>query len=229
VPDEEPAPKTEPYIPVFDTGAWPQPPLPADGAQATAAPGEPSRPKHEKPDPAGAPTATPQAEWTAGTPAVHVPPPSGPIALPAQPVAVPGRYHYLKWWKLVLVIAGVWVAAAATGLCLFYWWYHSIDKRPAVFAVLVYVVVCAVTGLMLAMVPDRPLLAALAIALMSAVFASVAAAAPLYGYYYCRHVAHCLVGIIPSGPVSGGDSVARQQLRLRLLRSQPWLPIDGAQ
>ncbi|EUA22736.1 putative tRANSMEMBRANE PROTEIN [Mycobacterium xenopi 3993] len=50
---------------------------------------------------------------------------------------------------------------------------------------------------MLAMVHDRPLLSALAIAVMSALFASVAAAAPLYGWYYCQRMPHCLVGIIP--------------------------------
>jgi hypothetical protein len=33
--------------------------------------------------------------------------------------------------------------------------------------------------------------------LMSAVFASVAAAAPLYGHYYCARTQHCVVGLIP--------------------------------
>lgn len=33
--------------------------------------------------------------------------------------------------------------------------------------------------------------------LMSGPFASVAAAAPLYGYYYCERMSHCLVGVIP--------------------------------
>jgi hypothetical protein len=55
-----------------------------------------------------------------------------------------------------------------------------------------------VTGLMLAMVPDRPLVSALAIAMISAVFASVVAAAPLYGAFYCDHSQRpCLMGIIP--------------------------------
>jgi hypothetical protein len=56
--------------------------------------------------------------------------------------------------------------------------------------------VCTIGGLMLAMMQDRPLVSALAIAVMSAVFASVAAA-PLYGYYYCQRTPHCLIGIIP--------------------------------
>ena len=63
-----------------------------------------------------------------------------------HPVAVPGRYQYVKWWKLLLVILGVWFAAAEVGLSLFYWWYHTIDKTAAVYMVLVYVVVCAVAG-----------------------------------------------------------------------------------
>ncbi len=116
---------------------------------------------------------------------------------PVQSVTVPGRYLYVKWWKLALVVLGVWALAAEVGLGLFYWWYHTIDKTPAVFVVLVYVVACAVGGVMLAMVPGRPLVSALSLAVMSGPFASVAAAAPLYGYYYCARVGHCLVGVIP--------------------------------
>jgi len=63
---------------------------------------------------------------------------------------------------------------------------------------LAYVVVCTVAALMLAMVPDRPLVSALAIAMMSAVLASVIAAAPFYGAFYCDHSQrHCLMGVIP--------------------------------
>ena len=122
-------------------------------------------------------------------------PETGGIAV--HPVTFPGRYQYLKWWKLVLVILGVWIGAAEVGLSLFYWWYHTIDKTAAVFMVLVYVVVCAVAGVLLAMVQGRPLISALSIAVMSGPFASVAAAAPLYGYYYCARMGHCLVGVIP--------------------------------
>ncbi len=117
--------------------------------------------------------------------------------LPVQSVTVPGRYQYLRWWHLVLVLLGVWVVVAVVGLGLFYWWYHSIDKTPVVFAVLVYVVVCAVGGVMLAMVEGRPLISALSLAVMSGPFASVAAAAPLYGYYYCARTGQCLIGVIP--------------------------------
>jgi len=116
---------------------------------------------------------------------------------PVQSVTVPGIYLHLRWWKLVLVLLGVWIAVSPVGLGLFYWWYHAIDKTPTVFMVLVYVVACAVGGVMLAMVQGRPLLSALSVAVMSGPFASVAAAAPLYGYYHCARTGHCLIGVIP--------------------------------
>jgi hypothetical protein len=113
-------------------------------------------------------------------------------------VTVPGRYLYLKWWKFVLVLFGAWFFAAVFGLSLFYWWYHTIDKTAPVFAVFVYVTACTVAGLILAMVESKPLIAALAIAVMSAPFASVGAAAPLYGSYYCERVTTpCLMGVVP--------------------------------
>jgi hypothetical protein len=118
-------------------------------------------------------------------------------AAPAQSVTVPGRYQYLKWWKLVLVILGVWLAAVEVGLSLFYWWYHTIDKTAPMFMVLVYVVACSVAAVMLAMVRGRPLISALAIGVLTGPFASAVAAAPLYGYYYCERVGHCLAGVIP--------------------------------
>jgi hypothetical protein len=116
---------------------------------------------------------------------------------PVQPVTVPGRYLYLKWWKLLLVILGVWFGAAVLGLGLFYWWYHSIDKTPALFVVLVYVVACAVAGVLLAMAEGRPVVSALGLAVMSGPFASLAAAAPLLAYYHCARVGHCLLGVVP--------------------------------
>ena len=112
------------------------------------------------------------------------------------PVVVPGRYQYVKWWKLLLVLLGVWFAAAEVGLSLFYWWYHTADKTAAVYMALVYVVACVVAGVILAMVQARPMMSALAIAVMTGPFASVAAAAPLYGHYFCERVGHCLAGII---------------------------------
>ncbi|OBH75183.1 hypothetical protein A5681_11375 [Mycobacterium scrofulaceum] len=118
-------------------------------------------------------------------------------AVPVQPVTVPGRYLYLRWWKLLLVALGVWSVAAVVGLGLFSWWYHSADATPALYVVLVYVVACAVAGVLLAMVEGRPLVSALSLAVMSGPFASLAASAPLLGYYHCARVGHCLVGLIP--------------------------------
>lgn len=192
--DDESLPKTEPYTPTFDTGAFSQPLKSPDGSEATNS----GRHGIHADDPV---TGSQAAVTTGDFPPLEPIPagstPSEPIQAPAQPVAVPGRYYFLKWWKFVLVVAAVWVVAAPIGLGLFYWWYHSIDKTPSVFVVLVYVVVCTVGSLMLAMVQDRPLISALAIAVMSALLASVAAAAPLYGYYYCQRAPHCVVSIIP--------------------------------
>ncbi len=116
-------------------------------------------------------------------------------------VVVPGQYTAVKWWKLVLVLAAVWIPAGALGVGLYYWWVALGVKTPAVFVVLVYTVVTIVVGLILAMASNKPLVAALAIGVMTAVFASVAAAAPLYGYYYCDVTVplggRCLAGIIP--------------------------------
>lgn len=138
------------------------------------------------------------AEDEAATPTADAgePEPAEPAG-PVQPINVPGRYLYLKWWKLALVLLGVWAAAAVIGLGLFYWWYHSVDKTPALFVVLVCVVVCIVGGVMLAMTQSRPLISALSVAMMSAPFAALVASTPLYGYYHCERVGHCLVGLIP--------------------------------
>ncbi len=124
-------------------------------------------------------------------------PEAEPAGTPVQSVTVPGRYLYVKWWKLALVILGSWAAAAVVGLGLFSWWYHSIDKTSTLFVVLVYVVASIVGGVMLAMVEGRPLVSALSVAVMSGPFAALLAAAPLYGYHYCARVGHCLVGVLP--------------------------------
>src|SRR5271165_2160998 len=95
--------------------------------------------------------------------------------------------HFVRWWQFILVLLAVWIPAGGIGAGLFYWWSHdnSRHKTVVVFVVLVYVVVSTVAGLILAMAPDRPLVSALAIAMISAVFASVVAAAPVYGKFYC--------------------------------------------
>jgi hypothetical protein len=185
--DRESHPGTQPFVPDFDTGSHSKP-----GTEPSAL--DPSPPKLEEPP--ENPSATADSQVTSATVGA---PPSEPIT-PVPSVTVPGRYYYLKWWKLVLVIVGVWIAAAPIGAGLFHWWTQdrSLHKTPVVFVVLVYVVVCTVGGLMLEMVAGRPLVSALAIAVMSAPFASVAAAAPFYGAFYCEHTTGpCLVGIIP--------------------------------
>jgi hypothetical protein len=190
--DNEASPGTEPFVPDFDTGEPSVPFVPnfddddsepfsiAGLGLAPAPPKESDEVEKDAPEPASAEAA-----------AHSVTEP------PVVPVTVPGRYQYLKWWKLVAVIFGVWCAAGALGLGLFYWWFHSADKTWPVFIVLVYVVVCSVAGVLLAMAQGRPLISALSLAVMSGPFASVAAAAPLYGYYYCERTGHCLLSVIP--------------------------------
>lgn len=198
--DPESSPGTAPFVPDFDTGAHSQA-LESPAADHGPTADELLAPVDSSRNDLPRLSATPawHGNGTAGDVQPHQPQPIAPDAAPppAQSVTVPSRYYYLKWWKLVLVIVGVWIVAAPIGLALFYWWYHSLNKTPAVFAVLLYAVVCTVGSLMLAMIPGRPLLAALAIAVMSAVFASVVAAAPLYGHYYCLRTKHCVAGIIP--------------------------------
>ena len=197
-------PKTEAYTPIFDTGAHPQPePEPVEPE-----PEPPARRRrwwHRRSEPAPSPaqdvpavSPIPVAETATG-PNLDAPA-SEQLQIPAPPIAVPGRYHYLRWWQLLLMIVAVWVPAGAVGAGLFYWWSHdhSSKKTAVVFVVFVYVVVCTVAALMLSMVPDRPLVSGLAIAVMSAVFASVVAAAPFYGAFYCDHSQRpCLMRVIP--------------------------------
>ena len=110
---------------------------------------------------------------------------------------MPEQQHLLKRWIFLLVLVAVWIPAAAIGLGLYHWWFHSVDKTWPVFVVLIFVVVCAVAALLAAMVDGKPLVAAVAIAMMSAPLAAVAAAAVLHGTYFCDHASRCLVGLIP--------------------------------
>jgi hypothetical protein len=108
--------------------------------------------------------------------------------------------HCVRWWQFVLILWAVWIPAGAIGAGLFYWWSHDASKHKTtvVFVVLAYVVVSAVAGLILAVVADRPLISALAIAMISAVFAAVVGAAPVYGKFYCDHTQrHCAAGVLP--------------------------------
>jgi hypothetical protein len=180
--DRESNPGTEPFVPEFeDTGQHSVPFVPNwddTGSQPSIV--IPELEKAEQPS---------EAESTTG----DAPAAEGS----ATPVSVPGRYQYVKWWKLLLVLFGAWFAAGEVGLSLFYWWYHTMDKTAAAYVFLVFIVACTVAGLMLSMVEGRPLITALSLGVMSGPFASLAAAAPLYGYYSCERIGHCLFSVIP--------------------------------
>ena len=117
-----------------------------------------------------------------------------PVAVPAHPVVVPGNYQFLKRWKFALIVAGVWVLAAAAGLGFYYWWYTALVKTLPVFGILLFLVVCMVASLLVSMVTNRPQITALALALMAAPLASTAAAAVLHGAYYFEWIARPIVG-----------------------------------
>lgn len=147
--------------------------------------------------PPGEPTTPFTPTFTGELPAVIEEAPSEPLLAAAEDSISPSEDQHVKRWTFVFVVAAVWVVAAAVGLGLYYWWFHSINKTPAVFIVLVYLLMCTVAALIAAMVQHRPLISALGIALMSAPFASTAAAAVLYGVYFCEHASRCLAGVIP--------------------------------
>ena len=118
-----------------------------------------------------------------------------PVAVPpAQPIVVPSSYQFVKRWKFALIAVGVWFVAAAAGAGCYYWWYTALDKTLPVFGILLYMVACMVASLLVSMVPDRPQVTALAIALMSAPLASTAAAAVLHGAYYFEWIVRPTIG-----------------------------------
>lgn len=106
-----------------------------------------------------------------------------PLPEPVAGAVAPGPYPRLKWWRFVLVLAGVWVVAAALGLAIYYRWFHAVDKTWPDFLVLVYVVACSVAALLIALAERTPVVSALSIGIISAPFASGCAAAALYGSY----------------------------------------------
>jgi hypothetical protein len=185
-------PLTEPYKPAFDTG------IHQKVEPELIEPAPPPRRRrwwHRRSDAAEKP-GQPLGGLTPG--AYTDAPPSESI--PTSSIAVPDRYQYVRRWQFVLMLLAVWIPAGAIGAGLFYWWSHDASRHKAevVFVVLAYVVVSTVAGLILAMVADRPLVSALAIAMISAVFASVIGAAPVYGKFYCQHSQrHCAAGVLP--------------------------------
>lgn len=120
-----------------------------------------------------------------------------PMHIPASSVVVPSDYHCVKRWKFGLIAAAVWLFAAPAGWALYDWWYHSIDKTASVFVVLLFVILCAVGGLLLAMVVHRPVVSALAVAIMSAPLAATVGAAVIHGLYYCEWASRCFAGVLP--------------------------------
>lgn len=151
----------------------------------------------DEPDAQPEPTEPFTPTFTGQMPAVTEEAPAEPLPAPDEMPVPPGEEQRLKRWTFVAVTAVVWVVAAAIGLGLYYWWFHSINKTPADFIVLVYLVMCIVAGLIAAMVQYKPWMSALSIALMSAPFASTAAAAVLYGVYFCEHASRCFAGVLP--------------------------------
>lgn len=196
-------PTTEPHpAPIFDTGPHPgplQPLLQAQDSSVDESAAE-DQPIAEEPVAEAAPEMpVPQAfseSENVDTDAFlrsvtgHMP----PVVIAAQPVAVPGSYQFVKRWHFGLILAGVWVLAAAAGLGFYFWWYTSLDKTLPVFGILLYVVAAMVAGLLVSMIPNRPRLTALAIVLMAVPCASVAAAAVLHGAYYFEWIARPAIG-----------------------------------
>ena len=216
-PQDSLAPNTEPHpAPIFDTGPHPGPLQPL-GAQAPSDELFVEDPVAEEPveahvveesveEPAEEPVAEaapemPVAQAFSESESVdtdaflrsvtgHLP----PVVIAAQPVAVPGSYQFVKRWHFGLILAGVWVLAAAAGLGFYFWWYTSLDKTLPVLGILLFVVAAMVASLLVSMIPNRPQLTALAIVLMAVPCASVAAAAVLHGAYYFEWIARPAIG-----------------------------------
>jgi hypothetical protein len=187
------APNTEPHhAPIFDTGPHPDP-LRALGEPEPAAPVEleASVPMEVVEPAPQAFSETDNVDTDAFLRSV-----TGyiPVAAPAQPVVVPGSYQFVKRWKFALILAGVWLVSAAAGLGFYYWWYTSLNKTVPVLGILLYLVVCMVASLLISMIPLRPQITALAIAVMAAPLASMAAAAILHGAYYFEWIARPAIG-----------------------------------
>ena len=131
------------------------------------------------------------AQWP---PAQPVSVPAQPVSVPAQPVVVPGTFEFVSRIRLALILAGVWVVSAVAGLGFYYWWYSALEKTVPVLGILGYLVVCMVASLLVSLVPHRPQVTALAIAVMAAPLASTAAAAVLHGAYYFEWIARPVIG-----------------------------------
>ncbi len=213
------APNTEPHhAPIFDTGPHPDP-LRAAGTAIDDEPGNEAEPviapvaESKSVPETGSPdtdTAAPQAFSSAENPAHHptqhsagdpdtdpfLRAPNGhlPTAVTAHPVTVPSGHNFVKRWKFAAIVAGVWVLAATAGLGFYFWWYTALNKTMPVFGILLFLIGCVVASMLISMVPNRPQVTALAIALMAAPLASMAAAAILHGAYYFEWIARPVIG-----------------------------------
>lgn len=165
-------PLTQPHeAPIFDTGPHPSPMTPRAGAEPRNPWFDP-QPAHVEPvDDIFAPTDVLVAER------------EPQVSVPAQPIVVPSRYQYLKAWKLITVLCGVWLIAGAIGLGLYYWWFRAPDKTWVEVSVLMYVLVSVVGALLVSLPDQRPGLSATSIAVITAPFASGVAAGVLYAAF----------------------------------------------
>ena len=203
-----PAPTTEPHpAPIFDTGPHPDPLIHGAGgtdtygADAYGSDTYGSEPVPvtvlDEPD-----SPAPQAfsalerdDTDAFLRAVNSHPiPTLNAVLVAHPVLVPGTFEFVKRWRFALILAGVWVVSAAVGLGFYYWWYTAPEKTLPVLGILGYLAVCMVASLLISLVPNRPQVTALAIAVMAAPLASTVAAAVLHGAYYFEWIARPVIG-----------------------------------
>ena len=198
-----PAPTTEPHpAPIFDTGPHPDPLI--HGAGGTDTYGSDTYGSEpvpvtvlDEPD-----SPAPQAfsalerdDTDAFLRAVNSHPIPTLNAVPvAHPVLVPGTFEFVKRWRFALILAGVWVVSAAVGLGFYYWWYTAPEKTLPVLGILGYLAVCMVASLLISLVPNRPQVTALAIAVMAAPLASTVAAAVLHGAYYFEWIARPVIG-----------------------------------
>ena len=203
-----PAPTTEPHpAPIFDTGPHPDPLI--HGAGGTDTYGSDtygsdtygSEPVPvtvlDEPDPPApqAFSALERDDTDAFLRAVNSHPIPTLNAVPvAHPVLVPGTFEFVKRWRFALILAGVWVVSAAVGLGFYYWWYTAPEKTLPVLGILGYLAVCMVASLLISLVPNRPQVTALAIAVMAAPLASTVAAAVLHGAYYFEWIARPVIG-----------------------------------
>jgi hypothetical protein len=191
------APTTEPHhSPIFDTGPHPDP-LQMAGAAPEIVAESPAESPVESP--ADGDDSAPQAfseleNVDTGAFLRAVTGHMAPVVVPAQSVVVPGTFQFVKRWKFALIVAGVWAVSAAAGLGFYYWWYSALNKTVPVLGILIYLAVCMVASLLVSLVPNRPQVTALAIALMAAPLASTAAAAILHGAYYFEWIARPALG-----------------------------------